>query len=437
MRGFDVRTSHHRARLGVSVRVGGALVLVSAAAALGLAVRSGGEGDVVRTQPVNLPPPTGYVMATQIPTEIPEPRVVQWTGNRVVVFGSDTALGDRGSGLAILDPPAGDWAIAEPPPFVAPLTQVDGFLVSNRLVVVGVECNNVATETDDAPVCLPGTLVAGVYDLSTEAWSRIDAPAEVRDQFPDGNDGSWGVGVGEWAGEAVFRIGNDYWAFTPDSGTWRSLPDPQSGMPCVVSDYLVAFTPLIAPGVSKDSVNEAPLAQSGVSLKTLRAGDSEWRESVMPTDRVDIDFFDRACAGSQVIVYQQSLSKIWSYSPSTGEWTTVVPPAPGLTVRPPPVEAVRQSPAPPGFQNVAWTGRTLTFWNAQFEMDRPEGLEEGPDRVVWPGNAVSYDPAERQWRTAIPGPPLSSFGHSTAWTDGFALVPTYQGEARTLATYRP
>ena len=62
------------------------------------------------------------------------------------------------------------------------------------------------------------------YDLPTDTWTLIEAPAGPAPRF--GHEAAWvdGIGLVVFAGQSGATFFNDLWAFDPEAGTWAALP---------------------------------------------------------------------------------------------------------------------------------------------------------------------------------------------------------------------
>ena len=170
--------------------------------------------------------------------------LVVGAGNRVFVFGGfhiDDAANTQInlSDGAILDIPTGKWTQLPDAPFPAPLRRPTGAWLGAEVVVAGTPCGETSVESELA-VCKPGGLAAAAYSPSSGTWRSINPPEWSRSA-----DRLDVTVVGAVAGQVVLSTNapdpkHRLVLLDPASETWSYVPTlPSADAICVAGGELV------------------------------------------------------------------------------------------------------------------------------------------------------------------------------------------------------
>jgi hypothetical protein len=210
------------------------------------------------------------------------PDVTLWTDTELFLFGSSDASVEAVNVGLLYNPETGVWREIAAPPFDLLLKGAIGVWAEDSAVILGMECGPESRlhEAADRELnrCIPGTLAAARYRLTTNSWERIGVPEVKRENFGDEGFEDVGEAVG-WAGhEARFAVGARVVGYSITNGTWRSLPDPPSFLLCTVGGRTVSSSSLVGRRLTDDSVapDDAVFEVAGVEAWVFDETTGSW-----------------------------------------------------------------------------------------------------------------------------------------------------------------
>jgi hypothetical protein len=395
------------------------------------------ETSIVRGSPASLPPQAGVQVLTPFPFAI-DVDVTAWTGSQLLVFGTQRSAGGRSvhDASAAYEPATGTWRTLPSDPIGPALSGASGVWTGKELVIIGVECDNRATENDELPRCFPGSVATITYDVHAESWHRLPDP-DI--ELPEGNEGSLGRAIGFDGRRAIFDFGDALWAFDSRRSEWAALDRAPSDSTVLC----VAGTTLVSAGFVAGSSTPGgqPLDASGIRVEVLEPGSSSWRSLPMRDAPTSFSPSTWLCLEDELLLTTRSFDPVYLLDLATGEWSQQASP-PLSAIQEPFFEGIPRPPDVPAntsFVDSAWTGRVVVWWNPARSFDAPIGE---PQTVQAPGNAVLFDPSSGTWSPTEPGPPTFGLGQSKiAWADGVGYTIASEAAARpssiNVVTYRP
>jgi hypothetical protein len=424
----------------------GALFAVAAIVAVGCGGSDGSpaesvqpsETSIVRGSPASLPPQAGLQVLAPFPFAI-DVDVTAWTGSQLLVFGTERRAGGRSvdDAAAMYEPAMGTWRTLPSDPIGPALSGASGVWTGEELVIVGVACDNRATENDELPRCFPGSVATIAYDVQAESWHRLPDP-DI--ELPEGNEGSLGGAIGFDGRRAIFDFGDALWTFDPRRSEWAAL-DRAPGDPtvlCLAGEVLVSAG-FVAGSLS--TPDSRPSGASGVRVDVVEPGSRSWRTLPVRDAPASFSPSSSLCLEDELLLTTRNFDPVYLLDLATGALSQQ--PSPPLSaIQEPFFEGVPRPPDVPAntsFVDSAWTGRVAVWWNPARSFDAPIGE---PKTVHAPGNAVLFDPASGVWSVTESGPPTFGLSQTKiAWADGVGYTIASEAAARpasnNVMTYRP
>lgn len=324
-----------------------------------------------------------------------------WTDDGVFVYGTvgpEEPPGRQAGAVALVDPDTGAVTPLPTPPFNHPLSRdPEVAVVGDHLFIMGSECDEVVVG-EDSSFCVPGTVVAAVWSLSDETWTRVDVPDTIQ-SFASTVTGERGrlepvtqlLGVTsdglvvlniipegqQTAGQAPF------WTYSPEDDEWVNLADPGvvTYGSCLADDRLVAVTAEGDNTFTDVSLQVLPLNPVGswVAGSPLPGVELGLSPSVECGDTFAVVFgmpeLTPANAGSQALfeAFRQSVVDV-----TTSDWDELPPLPPEFLVGP-----------------TRWTGEDLLV----LDFQSGDGITLTPDGNAWQPVSLPHDRAgiRRVW----------------------------------------
>ena len=339
-----------------------------------------------------------------------------WTGTDVVLIGRDAYKVGSPTQFLAFTPASTEWSKLPNPPISEPLSGLQAVWTGKAIIVVGVRCSRVLdadSESGDQQ-CAPGTLWAGSLDPKTGIWTALDAPPVPR---TSPRYAAFGQAIG-WDGRrAVYRIGDDLWAWNPTG--WVQLPNIGLGAQlCISHDRLVAVRSALAGPDVPDLKADA----GRFTTSYLGASDTEWK--VLPAVDAPVflpDGVQMQCSATSVLLSTRGLDHVWLLD-ATDRWQDVPPPERALAVDPFPVgRSDPSSSVKPivNFTHFVWTGREFFWWQPRRAYEYGDGVQ----RPAWPGVGLTLDPKTLIWRSTKPGPAGGEgASRELVWSDGVGYL---------------
>lgn len=331
------------------------------------------------------PADSGADETSSLPRLFPALAVVD---ERVVVWGGSappTTDADFINSGVIIDPRTQDRQKIASPPWPNPLRYPTATTIGNGVFVIGVSCSAESPKSDGGGLtlqrCAPGGIVAGLYNVVTDAWQPVELPAELDRLEPVDENGlvtyPTAVAVGAVDSKIVLEAGAEtgtFWTYEVTSGAWGPLPSPPAAPgagfdPCVSGNRLV-IAESAAPLPPSGAIGGGPSTQ-GVILHVLEfAGASpSWVSSPQPSEVAEVRPTFLRCSPVGVVVNHLPESDNWFFDPTTYTWKRL-PLLPG---------EVLDSPMPFPLYQGLWSGREFLFGSASFEY----GLALNPGTLRW------------------------------------------------------
>lgn len=303
-----------------------------------------------------------------------------WTGNELIIYGGSSGTYE-GSGLATglaFDPADGSWRDLPPSPaVVASWPGFHGFWTGEVLLVLG------RVLDDDR-----SRILVQSYNPEAETWS-VSAPLPADDAA---------LGAAVWTGNEIVMAGGELngpddraWAYRPDTGEWRALPDPGlkpvEGMAGVWNGSEAIFIGGYSGAGGSEGVAYNPAA-------------GQWRQLAPSPSSQSIQGHELFWTGEVVIVASgnagpEHRSSLSIYDPVFDSWRSSAPI---------PISAAESLGAD-------WTGTELILWGGYGTYGSPE--DDG-DNVY--GDGAAYDPVTDTWRVLPPSPLTDRCQHTATWT---------------------
>jgi len=306
---------------------------------------------------------------------------------------ADGIVGGRTESLndgAAYSPETGVWRSVPPPPFDELMFGLKGIYAAGVITYIGTECNDIAEENDQSPICSPGTSASAVYDLRDDSWREVNLPPELAEI---------GVGtLGAAEDTAIFTERQTHYVYNPGDDSWQKLPAPPltPRVTCITAGGLasVGFTDeAFASGEGGEGTFVLPdpaLLTIQPKSSTLALPAEQWSAlSLSPLDapapRVSRGF----CAGQNIVVLpsdNDGSNIALRFAVDDNRWSQI--PLPPVTLGANPLGT--------------WTGSELVVWG-----------NTGP---------AAYDLEANEWRQVETTRPPPTADTKLVWVEDRVVV---------------
>jgi hypothetical protein len=314
-----------------------------------------------------------------------------WTGDELLVFGgTNGAEGEPlRTGLAY-SPDTGNWRELPMSPLAMswwPATRV--LWTGSRVVMAGsVRDEDWGTDDDDWY-----TEHLLFHNSGMNQWESVSFPEERQH-----------IGAVVWTGEEVLSVGGDQnapdntgWAYRPETGQWRQLPDPGIEP---VEEFRGVWTGSEALFIGGYAFQAGDSPAAAYDPKT-----DSWRQLAPPPGGY-LDSHELVWTGAEVIVYSghtgpRHNDHLLLYDPAADSWR----------------ESSSMPMLPAERLAGAWTGDRLIIWGGYATYGEHD--EDG-DHVY--GHGALYDPVTDAWELLPEAPISDRCDHSGTWTGSEFIV---------------
>lgn len=306
--------------------------------------------------------------------------VAVWTGEEVLIYGGrsgSASIPPLTTGLGF-DPDNRAWRSLEPSPAgVSFWPASQAIWTGDEMIVVGRDLDGEDSE-----------IVVMSYSPEDDEWSVSPAPEDRR-----------AVGAVVWTGSEVIMVGGDLnwadssaWAYTPATGDWRQLPDPD--IPGVEGSRGV--------WTGTEAVFLGGYAHPGSTIAVAyNPGTDTWRQLSEPAEW--IQGHELAWTGDRVIVYSGHTGpghpdRLMVYDPDTDQWSET---------NPMPIQPSERLAS-------GWTGDRVLMWGGYGTYaEAGEPLRD---------QGAAYHPETDTWTVLPPSPLDPRCDHSGTWADEEFIV---------------